>query len=133
MRYYDHLDIRKVGEREWELLADFRFESNLYPGVFVAPAGMRTNFASIPRFLWRVLPPIGNYDEAAVIHDGGYQNCLVTPSGMRIRTVKFVADNLFHEALCCETFRKSKIGPKRARLMYLAVKRFGTKDKEERP
>lgn len=125
MRYLDPLDIRKVGAREWELLSAFRFESDQYPGVFVVPAGTRTNFASIPRFFWRVLPPIGNYDEAATVHDAGCNGKLVTPEGQRIRTVKPVIDNLFHEALLCETFRKSQVGPTIARLMYEAVKLFG--------
>ena len=33
------------------------------------PAGFKTDMASIPRFFWRVLPPIGRYDKAAVVHD----------------------------------------------------------------
>ena len=127
MRYLDELDIRKVGKREWQLLSDFRFESDLYPGVFVAPRGMRTNFASIPHVIWLIFPPVGNYDEAAVIHDGAYQDDLITSNGDRIFTVKHVADRLFLEALRCETFRKSKVGPKLAKCMYFAVKNFGKK------
>lgn len=35
----------------------------------VVPAGFKTDYASIPRFFWRVLPPVGKYDRAAVVHD----------------------------------------------------------------
>jgi len=127
MRFLDELDIRKVGERRWRLLSDFRFESDKYPGIFVAPKGMETNFASIPRIAYRILPPIGNYDEAAVIHDGAYDDKLITPNGQRINCVKHVADNLFLEALLTETLRHSKVGVARANLMYFLVKTFGKK------
>ena len=33
------------------------------------PIGFRTDFASVPRLFWRVIPPIGLYGKAAVVHD----------------------------------------------------------------
>jgi len=33
------------------------------------PAGYRTDFASIPRVVWSLLPPVGRSGKAAVIHD----------------------------------------------------------------
>ncbi len=46
--------------------------------VYVAPAGMRTDGASIPRFAWRLIgPPLaGRYRRAAIIHDAAYQGVL---------------------------------------------------------
>lgn len=48
------------------------------PGVLgkliTVPAGFKTDLASIPRVLWNVLPPIGAYDAAAVVHDYLYQH-----------------------------------------------------------
>jgi hypothetical protein len=38
------------------------------------PAGEVTDFASIPRFLWPILPPTGRYTRAAVIHDKLYSD-----------------------------------------------------------
>lgn len=35
----------------------------------VVPVGFKTDFASIPRLFWRILPPIGEYGKAAVVHD----------------------------------------------------------------
>jgi Protein of unknown function (DUF1353) len=35
--------------------------------------GFRTDLASIPRILWWVLPPFGDYNEAAVVHDFLYR------------------------------------------------------------
>lgn len=42
-------------------------------GTLVVPAGFKTDLASIPRFFWRILPPFGKYDKAAVVHDFLYQ------------------------------------------------------------
>src|SRR5690349_14174251 len=38
-------------------------------GPITVPAGFQTDLASIPRGLWNILPPIGGYDKAAVVHD----------------------------------------------------------------
>lgn len=38
-------------------------------GTLIVPKGSVTDLASIPRFLWALLPPFGRYAFAAVIHD----------------------------------------------------------------
>lgn len=47
-------------------------------GRIRVPAGFATDFASIPRLLWIVLPPVGAYDRAAVVHDYLYADGLCT-------------------------------------------------------
>jgi hypothetical protein len=47
-------------------------------GKIVVPAGFVTDLASIPQVLWNILPPIGKYDKAAVVHDFLYQRNGVT-------------------------------------------------------
>lgn len=37
------------------------------------PADFITDFASVPRFFWRFLPPTGRYTRAAVVHDFLYR------------------------------------------------------------
>jgi hypothetical protein len=54
------------------------------------PAGFKTDLASIPRIFWRVLPPVGKYDAAAVVHDYLYQNNGVT---------RLTADDVLNEAM----------------------------------
>jgi len=39
----------------------------------VVPAGFVSDFATIPRIFWRLLPPWGRYSPAAVIHDWLYR------------------------------------------------------------
>lgn len=41
--------------------------------VLMVPAGFVTDLASIPRGLWNLIPKIGKYDRAAVVHDFLYQ------------------------------------------------------------
>lgn len=55
----------------WELLETFEYELGAKGSGnrVVCPAGERTDFASIPRILWSILPPWGKYGKAAVIHD----------------------------------------------------------------
>ena len=38
------------------------------------PAGFTTDFASTPRPIWWLLPPVGTYDGPAVVHDWLYRN-----------------------------------------------------------
>lgn len=39
----------------------------------VIPTGFKTDLASIPRVIQNILPPVGLYDAAAVVHDFLYQ------------------------------------------------------------
>jgi len=40
------------------------------------PDGFLTDFASVPRIFWSILPPDGKYTQAAVLHDWLYKNKL---------------------------------------------------------
>lgn len=52
----------------WELYEPF--EEILSDGSSVlVSAGYVTDFASVPRWLWSLFPPIGKYNRAALIHD----------------------------------------------------------------
>ena len=37
------------------------------------PAGFNTDFASVPRIFWVVIPPAGSYSLAAIVHDYLYR------------------------------------------------------------
>lgn len=58
--------------------------------VIEVPAGFVTDFASIPRFFWRIYPPSGKYNKAAVVHDYLYRYGIGT---------KADADRIFREAM----------------------------------
>lgn len=55
----------------WVTARSFRYylledESDLYIDV---PEGTKTDFASVPQWLWWLFPPDGDYTQAAVLHD----------------------------------------------------------------
>lgn len=106
-------DFRFVDGYCFELLAPFEFHVGSYPSVDViqVPAGFVTDLASIPRWLWSVLPPHGQYAKAAIVHDYLYTKAIGS---------KAYADKVFLEGM-------EVLGvPKRKRkLMYTAVRLFG--------
>lgn len=72
-------DIGLIGPLQVEILPDGRRARLLQPfrvrlrelgeRVIEVPRGFETDFASVPRFFWRVVPPWGRYSPAAVVHD----------------------------------------------------------------
>lgn len=114
------LRTEKIGPQRWLLIDDCVFHSLHLRGDVIAPRGFQTDFASIPRPLWVLFPPVDRYDPAAVIHDAAYGNALVTAHGDRIFTGKRIADGLFLEALgACE------VNTIKRRLMFAMVTVFG--------
>ena len=59
--------VKELEHSDWELLRDLEYIGNR--DRFDVPAGMRTDFASVPRvFVW-FLPKYGRYTKAAILHD----------------------------------------------------------------
>lgn len=78
-KFEDALELEYMDGHNWKVTADFYYDTDvpLVSGHRVSvPAGFVTDFASIPKFLWNLLPPVGSYGKAAVIHDRLYR----TPS-----------------------------------------------------
>lgn len=65
--------------------------------------GATTDGASMPRALWRELPPFGTYWLAAVLHDGAYRDQLeerqVDGSWKHVSLSKSECDQLLNEAM----------------------------------
>ena len=78
---------------------------------FTVAKNFQTDFASVPRIFWNILPPFGLYTTAAVIHDWMYYTG-VHP--------KKRADEIFYRLMIFYGVSGFK-----ARIMYLAVKWFG--------
>lgn len=78
--------------RTWVLLDSFSYDVGFEgSGDTVAvPAKFMTDFASVPRIFWTILPPWGRYGNAAVIHDFGYWD--------KTRT-RFEVDRIFLEGM----------------------------------
>lgn len=112
-QFPDTLVIAPTGteEKTWALVNPFRYiTSNGLLTIFV-PEGFTTDFASIPRLFWNILAPMGNYGEAAIIHDYLYSKGILPKSE---------ADNIFLEGM--ETLGVGRI---KRTIIYNAVKYFG--------
>ncbi len=64
-----------------QLIDALVYDSAVLQRSIIVPAGFVTDLASIPQLLWNVLPPIGAYDEAAVVHDYLFQQ---PPAGVTL-------------------------------------------------
>ena len=64
MNPFTQLDLRFDDGRNWTLLHNFLYHGP--QGSWIVPAGFETDFASIPRIFWRLLPPVGRYGKAAL-------------------------------------------------------------------
>ncbi len=106
----------------WQLLAEFDY----YMGdsvrqkfslvrdhlkVVRVPAGTITDLATVPRPLWVIFPPHGQYAKAAIIHDYLYDQAIGSKS---------FADSVFLEAM-----EVLAVPRWRRVLMYWAVRVFG--------
>lgn len=82
--------------------------------VYIVPKGFDTNFASIPKILWSILPPVGKHTQAAVLHDYLYT------FGCGLGVSRKEADEIFYEAMLI-----SHVAKPTAKVMYWCVRLFG--------
>ena len=71
-KFNGNLTVTKIGGRFWRVAQGFSFISDKFEPVEI-PQGFDTDFASIPRAVWWILPPDGQYSQAACLHDFLYQ------------------------------------------------------------
>ncbi len=78
--------------RDWKLVEPFKYVVGDIDALFEirVPAGFVTDFASIPRLFWFILPPTGPYGKASVIHDLCYRGHLFN---------RAISDAIFLEAM----------------------------------
>jgi hypothetical protein len=70
--FWDHAK-RKV---EYRTLKWYVF--TIRGNTIMIPAGYQTDFASVPRWLWAFIPPVGRYNAPALVHDYLYDNRIGT-------------------------------------------------------
>ncbi len=116
------LKVENVDDRRWKLLEEFDYYiGSVVSGEYVGvPAGTVTDFASIPRPLWNILPPWGKYGKAAVIHDYMYSQHQITSNEQQVDIERKHADDIFLEAM-----KVLGVGTITRYAMYYAVRVFG--------
>jgi hypothetical protein len=101
-RFTTALDVEFIDGKNWLVTAPLVYEvGQLGSGRFICvPAGATTDFASVPRGLWNLFPPVGLYGKAAVLHDYLYRGGFITlPSGRRYFPTKQETDAILREAM----------------------------------
>lgn len=111
--FTDPLIVTKLPNGKWKTHSKFRYyigEENSEDSIEV-PRGFETDFASVPRVFWAIIPPDGKYSQAAVLHDYLYHS--------KIRSRK-ASDEIFLEAM-----EVLGVSWWRRKVMYYAVWSFG--------
>lgn len=111
--FTEPLTVTKISGKMWRVERGFEFYvgSEDSGARISVPEGFETDFASVPRIFWTILPPDGEYTQAAVLHDYLYN------------TKKFsrkYSDDIFlmaMEALGVALWKRN--------IMYRAVRMFG--------
>lgn len=113
------------GERPYRVAARYRYHSKLLGRIIEIPenADYRTDFASVPRVFWRIVPPHGKYAPAAVIHDW-----LCDQAG------KGGIDSETTHRIFLEAMELLEVPWWKRKVMYRAVRWFGPRfDAQEHP
>ena len=106
--------------RTCELQKPLHYKSDILGKIVVIPKGFVSDGASVPRLLWTIYPPFGQYLEAAIVHD---YYCVLGHKGESPIDYKVAAD-VFKEAM-----QVCKVSWWRRNKMYWAVRIGGPKFK----
>jgi len=130
------LEVQLFWGEKWrfrKLIKPFVYKMSGMARSINVPAGFVTDFASVPRLLWALLPPWEDYGAAAVIHDFLYSNkkqkYVPNPDDPEkiIKITRKVADKIFLRAM-----KDCSVGFFRRWAVYSAVRAFGWASYEER-
>lgn len=78
---------------------------------YTVPKGFKSDMASVPRFLWPLLPPHGRVKKAAILHDWLYSQPKI--------------DRAFADLLFLEAMKSDGVPWLQRWAMYLGVRAFG--------
>lgn len=98
---YDDKASALLGADHWRVAQPFRFylgEKDSDRWVYV-PAGYLTDGASVPRMFWNVVPPWGQYGQAAVVHDIVCEYLSITIDGKPVPVSRARCDAILLEAM----------------------------------
>jgi len=111
--------------RRFEIFSPFTYYIDRLGGDIKVeiPRGFRTDFASVPRLFWQIIPPVGLYGKAAVVHD--YlcsQRWIYKKNGLGWElygVTRREADQIFREAM-----KVLGVGKIKRNIMYLGVRLY---------
>lgn len=120
------LELMYIDGHLWEVIAPFEYGvgAETSDTKVVVPIGFITDFASVPKVLWNLLPPTGSYGKAAVVHDMLYQHPWVQiPGPVATKSLdRKSCDDIFNEAMGV-----LQVGKWTRRMVYSGVRVGGWK------
>ena len=111
---------KSLDKNYWVVKKDFNFFlDDKQNRRVVVPKGYLTDGASVPRPFWSIIPPWGEYGQAAVMHDWlcEYLRVWDTAEGVWVPITREECDNIFNNAM-----RALGVSNTKRRIMYNAVK-----------
>lgn len=111
--FLSHPQVAMLPGRRVKLLEGLSYWSNYSPYRFHVVAGTVSDLASIPRIFWKLWPPWGDYNDAAILHDYLYKAQITT---------RKVADQIFLEAMLSPP---AMVSPATANSLYVGVRLGG--------
>jgi hypothetical protein len=97
-KFIDPLEIEYMDGRFWRVTVPFDYAVGAPDGTTVihVPVGFVTDFASVPKLFWNLIPPTGWYGKAAVLHDYLYKYGWIG----KLQISRKYADDVLNEAMC---------------------------------
>ncbi len=111
------LTVTKLSNGLWEVSRSFTYyvgEEGSKEKIRV-PIHFKTDFASVPRPFWIIIPPDGEYSQAAVLHDYLYYTQGINNKYSRVQSDKIFLEGM--EVLNVSLWKRL--------VMYRAVRMFG--------
>jgi len=118
--HYDHYASQFLKGDYYEVTESFKYyiDDSATKWVYV-PKGFLTDGASVPRPFWWLIPPMGKYAQAAVVHDILCERGIAYKEEVGFHVDRDEANKIFYHAM--EVLGVPKIQRK---LMYWAVKAY---------
>jgi len=104
-----------VRKKSWILTQDFYFADGLY--LIRVPKEFEFNLASVPRFLWIIIPPFELSILAPLIHDYIYRTDGIVEN---VKYTRLETDKLFKILM-----KREGVSNFKANISYLAVRALG--------
>jgi len=112
MPFLSELVVKKIGDRRWELVEEFKYQP-LQGRLITVPVGFQTNFASVPRLPIAFLLAGDTAQKSAVVHDYLY-------NGIEEGFSRKRADSILLQAM-----KEEGLWWWRRSLMWFGVRLFG--------
>ncbi len=120
---YDEVVSTALNKDYWRVMDAFKFymdDPSDERWVYV-PLHYLTDGATVPRFLWGLIPPWGRYGQAAVLHDYLCETLTVIEQGKPVAITRTQADKALKEAMEALDVPRWK-----RNVMYIGVRIYGT-------